>query len=250
MLIRRAQDSSCTEVGKDVRVFGAQGVVKELILVDRQKDKVKGEMMDLRHGSSFMLNPFIYAGSDYAVCAKSRLIVVTVGARRKPGESRLALVQKNADMFKKIIPDLVKHSPDCILLIVTNPVPVWSGVNVSGVRLRDLYPELGTPDDKENWNEVHEQVIKRWTCMTSRGVEVPVWSGVTCLAWRLRDLYPALGTPDDKGTLERGLHEQVTKEVIKMKGYTSWAIALSVSALARSILYHMGHTCAVSTAAK
>ncbi|GLH00215.1 L-lactate dehydrogenase A chain, partial [Gryllus bimaculatus] len=59
--------------------------------------------------------------ADYAVSANSRLIVVTVGARRKPGESRLALVQKNADMFKKIIPDLVKHSPDCILLIVTNP---------------------------------------------------------------------------------------------------------------------------------
>ncbi|KAA0193876.1 hypothetical protein HAZT_HAZT003119 [Hyalella azteca] len=67
------------------------------------------------------MNVKIDAGTDYAVSAGSRVCIVTAGARQKEGESRLSLVQRNTDIFKGIIPNLVKHSPDTILVIVSNP---------------------------------------------------------------------------------------------------------------------------------
>ena len=63
----------------------------------------------------------IDASTDYAVSAGSRVCIVTAGARQKEGESRLSLVQRNTDIFKGIIPQLIKHSPDTILLVVSNP---------------------------------------------------------------------------------------------------------------------------------
>jgi L-lactate dehydrogenase len=59
--------------------------------------------------------------SDYEVTTGSRICIVTAGARQKEGESRLNLVQRNTDIFKSIIPQLIKYSPDTILLIVSNP---------------------------------------------------------------------------------------------------------------------------------
>lgn len=59
--------------------------------------------------------------ADYSVTANSKLVVVTAGARQQEGESRLNLVQRNVNIFKFIIPNIVKYSPNCILLIVSNP---------------------------------------------------------------------------------------------------------------------------------
>lgn len=53
--------------------------------------------------------------------ANSRLVVVTAGVRQQEGESRLNLVQRNVNVFKSIIPQIVKYSPDCTLIVVSNP---------------------------------------------------------------------------------------------------------------------------------
>lgn len=58
---------------------------------------------------------------DYSVTANSRIVVVTAGVRQQEGESRLNLVQRNVNIFKHIIPQIVKYSPDCILVVVSNP---------------------------------------------------------------------------------------------------------------------------------
>lgn len=59
--------------------------------------------------------------SDYAVTANSRLVVVTAGVRQQEGESRLNLVQRNVNVFKSIIPQIVKYSPNCTMIVVSNP---------------------------------------------------------------------------------------------------------------------------------
>lgn len=101
---------------------------------------------------------------------------------------------------------MVKQERTCMLIFFFNvkicfylSVPVWSGVNVAGVRLRDLSKQVGTDEDKENWGELHKQVV------------------------------------------------QSAYEVIKLKGYTSWAIGLSVSHLASAILRNSNQVHAVST---
>lgn len=58
---------------------------------------------------------------DYSVTANSKVVVVTAGARQQEGESRLNLVQRNVNIFKFIIPNIIKYSPNCILLVVSNP---------------------------------------------------------------------------------------------------------------------------------
>lgn len=66
-------------------------------------------------------HPFVNLSTDYSVTANSKVVVVTAGARQQEGESRLNLVQRNVNIFKFIIPNIVKYSPNCILMVVSNP---------------------------------------------------------------------------------------------------------------------------------
>lgn len=58
---------------------------------------------------------------DYSVTANSRIVVVTAGVRQQEGESRLDLVQRNANIFKHIVPQIVRYSPECVIIVVSNP---------------------------------------------------------------------------------------------------------------------------------
>ncbi|XP_003487042.1 L-lactate dehydrogenase-like isoform X2 [Bombus vosnesenskii] len=232
-------------------------VSSDLVLVDVMADKLKGEMMDLQHGSAFLKNAKINASTDYSATANSSLCVVTAGARQREGETRLDLVQRNTDIFKGIIPQLVKYSPDTILLIVSNPVDIltyvaWklsglpknrvigSGTNLDSARFRFLLSQ------KLN---VAPTSCHGWIIGEHGDTSVPVWSGVNVAGVRLRDLNENVGT--DKDTENWGeLHKQVVDsayEVIKLKGYTSWAIGLSVANLASAILRNSNQVHAVST---
>ncbi|XP_054012743.1 L-lactate dehydrogenase-like isoform X1 [Hylaeus anthracinus] len=232
-------------------------VSNEVVLVDVMADKLKGEMMDLQHGSSFLKNAKINASTDYAATANSSLCIVTAGARQREGESRLDLVQRNTDIFRGIIPQLVKYSPNTILLIVSNPVDIltyvaWkhsglpknrvigSGTNLDSARFRFLLSQ------KLN---VAPTSCHGWIIGEHGDTSVPVWSGVNVAGVRLRDLNEHVGT--DKDEEQWGcVHKQVVEsayEVIKLKGYTSWAIGLSVSHLASAILRNSNQVHAVST---
>ncbi|KAK7865013.1 hypothetical protein R5R35_000037 [Gryllus longicercus] len=234
-----------------------QNVASEVALVDVVADKLKGEMLDLQHGSVFMRNARVLASTDYAVSANSRLCIVTAGARQKDGESRLDLVQRNTDIFKGIIPQLVKHSPDCILLIVSNPVDVmtyvaWklsgfpkhrvigSGTNLDSSRFRVLMSQR---------LNVAPSSVHGWIIGEHGDSSVPVWSGVNVAGVRLRELNPSLGAAEDKENWAE-VHKQVVQsayEVIRLKGYTSWAIGLSVATLTEAVLRNGGQVHAVST---
>lgn len=72
-------------------------------------------------GFIYVSNVRFLCVSDYKITAGSKICIITAGARQKEGESRLDLVQRNANIFKNIIPKLVQHSPNTILLVVSNP---------------------------------------------------------------------------------------------------------------------------------
>ncbi|CAD7693412.1 unnamed protein product [Nyctereutes procyonoides] len=164
-----------------------QSLADELALVDVLEDKLKGEMMDLQNGSLFLQAPKIVADKDYSVTANSKIVVVTAGVCQQERESCLNLVQRNVNVFKFIISQIVKYSPDCIINVVSNPVDilifvtrklnglpkhcvnrkhgdsnvaVWSGVNVADVSLRELNSEMRTENNSENWKEVHKMVVE------------------------------------------------------------------------------------------
>ncbi|XP_066439723.1 L-lactate dehydrogenase A chain [Eleutherodactylus coqui] len=232
----------------------------ELALVDVIEDKLKGEMMDLQHGGLFLRTPKIVSGKDYSVTANSKLVVVTAGARQQEGESRLNLVQRNVNIFKFIIPNIVKYSPNCILLVVSNPVDVltyvaWkisgfpkhrvigSGCNLDSARFRYLMGEkLG----------IHPLSCHGWVIGEHGDSSVPVWSGVNVAGVSLKSLNPDMGADNDKENWKE-VHKQVVDsayEVIKLKGYTSWAIGLSVADLAETTLKNLRRVHPVSTMVK
>ncbi|KAM3968633.1 lactate dehydrogenase isoform 2-T2 [Aphomia sociella] len=234
-----------------------QGVTNNIAMVDVMADKLKGEMMDLQHGSTFMRNAKIQASTDYSISAGSKICVVTAGVRQRDGESRLNLVQRNTDVLKIIIPQLVKYSPDATFIIASNPVDIltyvtWkisglpkhrvfgSGTNLDSARFRYLLSEkLGVAT-----TSCHGYIVGE-----HGDSSVPVWSGVNIAGVRLSDLNPKIGTNSDPENWKE-THDMVVKsayEVIKLKGYTSWAIGLSLAQLAHAVLSNANSVHAVST---
>ncbi len=102
-------------------IFFFQHIASELALVDIDENKLQGEMMDLQHGLPFVRPVTIKASSNYRITEGSKICVITAGVRQKPGETRLSLVQRNVQIFKGIIPQLIRYSPNTILLVVSNP---------------------------------------------------------------------------------------------------------------------------------
>lgn len=105
-----------------------QGSCSELALVDIDEEKLKGEAMDLQHGSAHLKPCIVRASSDYKISENSDLVIVTAGARQRVGETRLDLVGRNLEIFKGIIPKLVQYSPNCSICVVSNPVDIMTYV--------------------------------------------------------------------------------------------------------------------------
>ena len=228
--------------------------------MDVLEDKLKGEMIDLQHRSLFLQTPKTMADKDYSVTANSKIVVVTAGVRQQEGESRLNLVQRNVNVFKFIIPQIIKYSPDCIVIVVSNPVDIltyvtWklsglpkhhvigSGCNLDSARFRYLMAEkLG----------IHPSSCHGWILGEHGDSSVAVWSGVNVAGVSLQELNPEMGI-DNNSENWKEVHKMVVEsayEVIKLKGYTNWAIGLSVADLIESMLKNLSRIHPVSTMEK
>lgn len=101
-----------------------KGLPTELVLVDRKKEYVEGEDLDLEHGMPFMQKAIITGTENYEDLRESDVVIFTAGAAQKPGESRLDLTAKNKAIVEEIIPRILQHAPDALIIMVTNPVDV------------------------------------------------------------------------------------------------------------------------------
>ena len=124
MNLSKAGIVGCGLVGATIAYTLMQSpVFREMVLIDIDKNKAEGEAMDLNHGIPFARPVNIYAG-DYSDLKDAGVIIITAGAGQKPGETRLDLVNKNVELFKKIIPGITEYVKDAILLVVSNPVDI------------------------------------------------------------------------------------------------------------------------------
>lgn len=101
-----------------------QGVGDEIVLYDLNGSKATAEILDLQHGLQFVPATTVSGGDDLGACEGSGVVVITAGAKQKPGQSRLDLAGANADITRDLVPKLLQLAPDTILLFVTNPVDV------------------------------------------------------------------------------------------------------------------------------
>lgn len=165
------------------------GIVSDIILNDIAESLVRGEALDLLHGSSLLHDQRICSG-DMAEVVKADIIIVTAGLRRKPDESRLDLINRNVSLFSNIINDVKTAGlrKDTILVVVSNPVDILTYL---AVQQTNLPPEriigLGTLLDTTRFCSLIADTIKaaptqlKALILGEHGDSmVPVWSSASC----------------------------------------------------------------------
>jgi malate dehydrogenase len=113
----------------------AEANLADVVMVDVAADLATGKALDMMESAPVLgFNARIEGGGDYAATAGSTVCVITAGLARKPGMSRDDLVAKNTEIVSEVTRQLVKYSPDTILIIVTNPLDAMCEVarRVSG----------------------------------------------------------------------------------------------------------------------
>ena len=114
----------------------AGGIVREIALVDVNRDLADGQALDLMHGSSLIADQRITGGGTEQA-TDADLVVITAGLRRKPDESRLDLINRNVELFRGILADLKKHGlkKEAMVFVVSNPVDVLTYLAVKELSL-------------------------------------------------------------------------------------------------------------------
>ena len=109
-------------------------IASEIVLIDINKEKVEGEVMDIEQGTCFR-SPVSLVAGDYADAKDSDIVIITSGIARKPGQTRIELTQTNVNILKSITPQIVKEAPDSKYIIVSNPVDIMTYVftKISGL---------------------------------------------------------------------------------------------------------------------
>ena len=116
-----------------------EDIASEIVLIDINKKKVEGEVMDIAQGTCFRDPVSIIAG-EYEDAKDSDIVIITSGIARKPGQTRIELTQTNVNILKSITPEIVKAAPNAIYIIVSNPVDIMTYVftKISGLPERQI----------------------------------------------------------------------------------------------------------------
>jgi len=104
-----------------------RGVGRRVVLVDQNRARAEAEADDIFHAVPFA-HPLEVTAGDYADLADCKVVIVSAGVGQKPGETRLQLLGRNAQVFKQVIPNVLQHTPNAILLIATNPVDIMTHI--------------------------------------------------------------------------------------------------------------------------
>ena len=116
----------CGMVGSSVAfALVMNGVGREIILVDVNRPRAEAQANDLFHAVPFA-HPLTVQAGDYADLAGCRAVVIAAGVAQKPGETRLESLQRNAAVFEDVVPSIVTHVPDAVLVVVSNPVDIMT----------------------------------------------------------------------------------------------------------------------------
>ncbi|MBD3184005.1 L-lactate dehydrogenase [Candidatus Poribacteria bacterium] len=232
------------------------GLASEIVLVDIDKEKAAGEMMDLNHALSFSRPVEIHSG-DYEDCQDSDVIVITAGAAQKSGETRLQLVEKNVDIFRKMIPEINKNAPNALIIVVSNPVDILTYVTW---KLSDLPKERvigsGTILDTSRFRYelankfgIDPRNIHAYIIGEHGDSEVPVWSLANVAGVRFKEYCPLCGIEYDQEEMDKLFKKTKTAayKIIDAKGSTYYAIASGTVRIVESIIRNENAILTVST---
>jgi L-lactate dehydrogenase len=232
------------------------GLASQIVLIDYNKSRAEGEAMDLNHAVPLTHSTSILAGT-YDDCAGAAITVITAGSAQKPGETRLDLVKRNYEIFKSIIPQIVKANPDGILLIASNPLDVLSfaAMKLSGLpanrvigsgtildtaRFRYLLSQHAGVDPRS----VHAYIIGE-----HGDSEVPVWSLANIAGMDLADYCKMNCESYDELAYDKIFENtrDAAYHIIERKGATFYGIGMGLVRICEAILRGQNTVLSVST---
>ena len=232
------------------------GLASKIVIVDIKKEKAEGEAMDLSHGVSFVPPVDIIAG-EYIDTKDSDIVIIAAGAAQKQGETRLDLISSNLTVFKTIIPEVIKYSPNCILLVVSNPVDILTYITykLSGFP-RERVIGSGTVLDTsrlkfllgENFN-IDIRNIHTYIMGEHGDSEIATWSLTKIAGMDINELCAVISC-DCNDMKKDEIHESVRNaayQVIERKGATYYAVALAVKRIVEAILRDENSILTIST---
>ena len=236
-----------------------QGTASEIVLVDINKQKAFGEALDIYQGAPFC-SPAIVRSGDYQAAANSDIVIITSGLPRKPGQTRLELAQVNVNILKDITPQIVRVAPKAIYILVSNPVDVLTYVfhKISGLPEHQIIGS-GTILDT---SRLQSALAKRFF-ISPKNVHAHVYGehgDSSFVPWSLvhiannhidsyRDSSPdreKIEWNQDYAEVEEFVKTSGA-QVIKNKGATFYAVAMSVCHLCKCALNTAGTALTVST---
>lgn len=218
-----------------------RGVTREVVLVDADASRAAGEAMDLQHAVPLARPVRVWAGT-YAEAARAEIAIIAAGVGGRPGESRLDLLSRNVVVARECVRALVAEGFEGTVLMTTNPVDVLaqvvqeesglpvarvigSGTVLDSARLRAM---LGDALGVES-RSVHAYVIGE-----HGDSEIAAWSCARVAGVPLKDFCAPHECPDFDELLTRV--RRAAPDIIRHKGYTSFAIASCVARICEAVL--------------
>ncbi len=232
------------------------GLAGEIVLADIDKERVKGEVMDLSHGLPFVPPVEIRSG-DYEDCADADIIVITAGAKQKPGESRLELVKRNTDIIKDISGKIKDNTDETVVVMVTNPVDILTYVAIKELNWqRGMVMGSGTVLDTSRFRymlsehcDIDARNVHAYILGEHGDSEIAAWSMAHIAGVAMNEYCPRCGKCDSKE--ERAKIVEAVRDsayhIIDYKGSTFYAIGLSLVRITGAVLRNENSVLTVST---
>ncbi len=224
-----------------------RGSADEIALYDLDEKKVDAEVRDLGHGTQFTRSSDVIGGNSIEVVKDSQVVIITAGAKQKPGQTRLDLAATNVNILKSLMPKLLEQAPNALYVLVTNPCDVLTVVaqKISGLPTGRVFSS-GTMLDTSRLRFAIAKVARvlpahvHATIMGEHGdSEFPVWSSAKISSIPIRDWVDSTGKRMFDEILlaqlgDEAMHAAYT--VIEGKGATNYAIGLTGARLTEALL--------------
>lgn len=217
---------------------------EEIILVDIDKRRAEGEAMDMMHGQAYVGNIAVRAGG-YTDLAAAQIVIIAAGVGQRPGENRLDLLNRNAEVLGQITAQLDRHAPDAVLLIASNPVDILTHM-VHHLSTRPSHRIIGTGTMLDSGRfrallgkhyQVDPRSVHAYIIGEHGDSEVPLWSKAMVGGIPIKDNM-VLGRRFDADQMDDIFHHvrDAAYDIIDRKGYTNTAIGTVLARLSEAVL--------------
>lgn len=232
------------------------GVAREIVLVDADRDRAEGEAMDLAQAVPFYAPVEVRSG-EIPDTAGALVTVIAAGVSQRQGETRLDLLRRNVHVLRSIVPEIVRASPDGILLLTTNPVDVltYAAVRTSGLPASRVIGSGTTLDTARFRAELARHYgldprnVHAYMLGEHGDSEVAAWSAATIAGLPLRRFCRAMGmscAPAEMEAIAARVRD-AAYEIIRRKGATYYAIGAALARIIEAIARDEGAILTVSS---